>query len=81
MFFPSFCRKVERSVVAPFAVKIITDLTPLLPQTSEDVLVLLLETLASVIAVDDGHLGSDLCGAVADVVLNVWVQNSRGASC
>lgn len=57
-----------------------TKLLPLLPQTTENTMVLLVETLESTLKVGGATMQSDSCTALIAAVLATWFEKPEGAS-
>ena len=79
--FISFCQGGDDSALIPFAPRIAEDVGPFLLVTSEDTLVLALETLAVVIDIDQGKwLTPELAQSLVNAVLEAWSKNNKGSS-
>jgi hypothetical protein len=77
-----FCRGIDVAALAPVAPRMVRDLGPFLLETTEDTLSLVLETLASVVEVQDGGwLTVDLARDLVLALLEVWTKNIKGTSC
>lgn len=51
---------------------------PLVLQAGDEVLALVLESLRSILGVDETALDGPLTGQLVDVMLQVWSNNARG---
>ena len=77
----NFCRFVDSGIMQPQSGKILTLLLPLLQEAEGETLYLLLETIRSVISLDQGLLNAQNVPHVVDQVFQVWLQNTRGECC
>lgn len=59
--------------------QILSNLVPLVLQAGDEVLALVLESLRSILGVDETALDGPLTGQLVDVMLQVWAKNARGA--
>ncbi|PWN46726.1 ARM repeat-containing protein [Violaceomyces palustris] len=86
----NFYRHLSHSLVSPLAPRIIRQLGPLLTRASEDTLVLVVETIQSVLAEDRDLEGEEVAGALihnevepevignlVEASLQVWAPNAR----
>jgi importin-9 len=63
----------------PFAVRLVRDLGHFLLTTSEDTLVLVLETISSMFLVNVAKwLDTDLAKSLVVAILQVWNRNNKG---
>lgn len=75
----SFCQHIDDSQLKDYAPRIVLDLGPFLSNTSDDALVLVLETLAVVVKIDLGSwLTPELIGSLTSATLEAWRKNSKG---
>ncbi|KAK4689861.1 importin-9, partial [Tremellales sp. Uapishka_1] len=70
----NFCRFVNAEVLKPHSAKILTLLLPLLQQTTNETLYLLLETVRAVLALEKELLSPQSTGEVAERVYEVWLK-------
>ncbi|KAN0060291.1 hypothetical protein ACQY0O_007620 [Thecaphora frezii] len=82
----NFFRHLPSQRVAPFAGRIVRQLGPLLAQASEDTLVLVIETIQSVVVEDEEAQASGtlppmvelpVIGSIVQAALQVWAPNAR----
>ncbi|KAF8634940.1 hypothetical protein AX15_000671 [Amanita polypyramis BW_CC] len=74
----NFCDEGEDVAVVPFAVRIAQVLGPFLLTTSEDTLLLVLETISAVLRIDKGSwLGAELTASLVLATLDVWNKNIK----
>ena len=66
----------------PLAPRIARDLTPFLPEATEESLTLIVEALLSVIDMDESAwLTPELTAPLVLAMMDVWVKNVKGKSC
>ncbi len=75
---PSFCRYISAEILAPFSLRIISDLVPFLAQATEETLALVLEAIRAVIGVDGNVLNGIVTAQLVDVIYDVWLKNNDG---
>ncbi|EPQ29170.1 uncharacterized protein PFL1_03457 [Pseudozyma flocculosa PF-1] len=84
----NFFRHLPSRTVAPFAGRIVRQLGPLLTQASEDTLVLVVETIQSVVVEDEeaAHTAEgplppivepQVIGSIVQAALQIWAPNAR----
>ncbi|KAF8346879.1 armadillo-type protein [Amanita rubescens] len=74
----NFCDQGEDGALVPFAGRIARDLGPLLLSTSEDTLLIVLETISSVLRINEtSWLDTELANALVLAILQVWNKNIR----
>ncbi|KAM6498769.1 Armadillo-type fold, partial [Amanita muscaria] len=74
----NFCEEGEDSILSPYAVRMAKDLGPFLLATSEDTLLLVLETISSVITIDEAKwLDAELTNSLVAAILEVWNRNNK----
>ncbi len=76
----SFCRFVQPSILHSQTRSILSLLLPLLSQTSAETLYLLLETVRSVVGLDQELLTASSVGEVVEHIYSVWEANTSGES-
>ena len=75
----SFFRHLKESVNPAQAVTTLGMLLPLLPQTTENTLVLVIETIESTLKVGGPNLDHDTCSTLVKLVLETWFSKPEGA--
>lgn len=75
----SFFRHLKTSVDSSRAVQALVQLLPLLPQTSDNTLVLVVETVESTLKVAGPALDAETCAEVVKQVLTTWFETPGGA--
>ncbi|KAF8641001.1 hypothetical protein AX17_000646 [Amanita inopinata Kibby_2008] len=74
----NFCQERKDSSLEPFATRIAKDLGPFLLTTSDDTLLLVLETVSSVLEIEDAKwLDAELASSLVQAVLQVWNKNIK----
>lgn len=69
----------DNAALVPVAPRIAEDLYPFLAMTTDDTLTLVLETIASVLSIEDGSwLTPALASSLVSAVLAIWQQNAKG---
>lgn len=77
----SFTKDGAEDVIRPYAVRIIKDLCPFLAVISDDSLLLVLETVSLVIAIDEASwVTEELANDLTTVVLGVYSRTKKGDS-
>lgn len=72
----NFCRYISAEILAPFSLRIISDLVPFLAQATEETLALVLEAIRAVIGVDGNVLNGIVTAQLVDVIYDVWLKNN-----
>lgn len=68
----------DNAALVPVAPRIAEDLYPFLAMTTDDTLTLVLETIASVLSIEDGSwLTPALASSLVSAVLAIWQQNAK----
>jgi importin-9 len=76
---PRFCQGLDGAALAPIAPRMAKDLGPFLLETTDDTLMLVMETLSSVIGIEKGTwLSTDLASDLMFALLDVWKKNIKG---
>ncbi|PFH48408.1 hypothetical protein AMATHDRAFT_65585 [Amanita thiersii Skay4041] len=74
----NFCQEGNESLLLPYASRIAKDLCPFLPITNEDTLLLVLETISSVLEIDKAKwLDIELANSLVYAILQVWKHNNK----
>lgn len=77
----SFVQNLEGSVLTEFAPRIAKDLSPFMLVTSEDTLLLVLETMSVCIEVESGKwITPDLATSITVAILEVWMKTNKGST-
>ena len=77
--FSSFCTQMDESVLVSEAERMAKDVGPFLLLTNEDTLSLVLETLSSIVRINNGvWMNPDLAESLVTAMLQVWVNNNKG---
>jgi importin-9 len=78
--FPSsFAQALDNAVLTGHAARIAKNLGPFMLNTSEDTLLLVLETISVGIDIDEGKwLTPDLAHSLAVAILEVWGKTNKG---
>jgi hypothetical protein len=75
----SFAQALDTNVLSQFAPRIIGDLGPFMLATTEDTLLLVLETMSICIEIGGGNwLTPELANSVTSASLQVWTKTSKG---
>jgi hypothetical protein len=77
----SFAQALDGAILTQFAPRIIGDLGPFMLATTEDTLLLVLETMSVCLEIDGGRwLTPDLARSVTSAALQVWGKTNKGPS-
>lgn len=74
----SFFRHLKESIDVGRATRTLGQLLPLLPQTSENTLVLIVDTIEATLKVSGSALDGPLCTILVNTILKTWFEKPQG---